>query len=90
MKDFNAGFYTDQGHYKSFLPTHINKVWTFDDMSLISLLSKADRMLGRLDMFSNHIPNIDLFIQMHIRKEALQSTRIEGTQTKMEEAPEEE
>lgn len=86
MKDFKAGIYTNQGYYKSFLPTHINKVWIFDDMSLISMLSKADRMLGRLDMFSNHIPNIDLFIQMHIRKEALQSTRIEGTQTKMEEA----
>ena len=86
MKDFKAGIYTNQGYYKSFLPTHINKVWNFDDMSLISMLSKADRMLGRLDMFSNHIPNIDLFIQMHIRKEALQSTRIEGTQTKMEEA----
>lgn len=86
MKDFKAGVYTNQGYYKSFLPTHINKVWNFDDMSLISMLSKADRMLGRLDMFSNHIPNIDLFIQMHIRKEALQSTRIEGTQTKMEEA----
>ena len=86
MKDFKAGVYNNQGYYKSFLPTHINKVWNFDDMSLISMLSKADRMLGRLDMFSNHIPNIDLFIQMHIRKEALQSTRIEGTQTKMEEA----
>ncbi len=86
MKDFKAGIYIDQGYYKSFLPYHINRVWNFDDMSLISMLSKADRMLGRLDMFSNHIPNIDLFIQMHIRKEALQSTRIEGTQTKMEEA----
>lgn len=86
MKDFKAGVYTNQGYYKSFLPSHINRVWNFDDLSLISMLSKADRMLGRLDMFSNHIPNIDLFIQMHIRKEALQSTRIEGTQTKMEEA----
>ena len=86
MKEFKAGIYTNQGYYKSFLPNHINRIWTFDDMSLITLLSKADRMLGRLDMFSNHIPNIDLFIQMHIRKEALQSTRIEGTQTKMEEA----
>lgn len=86
MKNFKAGTYTDQGYYKSFLPNPINRVWNFDDMSLISLLSKADRMLGRLDMFSNHIPNIDLFIQMHILKEATQSTRIEGTQTNMEEA----
>lgn len=55
-------------------------------MEIITLLSRADRMLGRLDMYSEHIPNIDLFISMHIVKEATQSSRIEGTQTKMEEA----
>lgn len=43
-------------------------------------------MLGRLDMYSEHIPNIDLFISMHIMKEATQSSKIEGTQTNMEEA----
>lgn len=86
MKDFKSGVYINEGLYKSFHPNKINKVWNFDDMSLITLLSKADRMLGRLDMYSNHIPNIDLFIEMHILKEATQSTRIEGTQTNMEEA----
>ena len=55
-------------------------------MDLLSLLSKADRALGRLDMFSEHIPNIDLFIAMHKLKEATQSSRIEGTQTNIEEA----
>ena len=50
------------------------------------MLSKADRMLGRLDMYSEHIPNIDLFISMHVMKEATQSSKIEGTQTNMEEA----
>ena len=86
MKDFKSGTYINEGLYKSFHPNKINRVWHFDDMSLITLLSKADRMLGRLDMYSNHIPNIDLFIEMHILKEATQSTRIEGTQTNMEEA----
>lgn len=55
-------------------------------MRILSLLSKADRMLGRLDMFSEHIPNIDLFISMHIAKEATQSSRIEGTQTNIQQA----
>lgn len=55
-------------------------------MALITQLSKADAMIGRLDMYSNHIPNIDLFIKMHILKEATQSTKIEGTQTNMEDA----
>ena len=50
------------------------------------MLSQADRELGRLDMYSNYIPNIDLFIRMHVLKEATQSSKIEGTQTNMEEA----
>ena len=86
MKNFIAGQYTDQGYYKSFLPNPINRPWTIDDMEVITLLSKADRMLGRLDMYSEHIPNIDLFISMHIVKEATQSSKIEGTQTRMEDA----
>lgn len=53
-------------------------------MSVIELLSKADRQLGRLDMYSGYIPNIDLFISMHVTKEAMQSSKIEGTQTHIE------
>ena len=55
-------------------------------MELISLLSQADRELGRLDMFSEYIPNIDLFITMHIAKEATKSSMIEGTKTNIEDA----
>ena len=57
-----------------------------DDMEVIQLLGKADRELGRLDMYSEYIPNIELFISMHVLKEATQSSKIEGTQTNMEEA----
>lgn len=86
MKDFTAGKYISQGYYKSFQPALINRQWHLDDMEIIQLLSRADRDLGRLDMYSNYIPNIDLFISMHVLKEATQSSRIEGTQTNMEEA----
>lgn len=86
MQKFKAGTYLDQGTYKSFIPAFINREWEIGDMQVLSLLSKADRMLGRLDMFSEHIPNIDLFIAMHIAKEATQSSRIEGTQTNIQQA----
>lgn len=86
MLKFKAGTYLDQGTYKSFVPGFINREWEISDMHVLSLLSMADRMLGRLDMFSEHIPNIDLFIAMHIAKEATQSSRIEGTQTNIQQA----
>jgi Fic family protein len=86
MKNFSAGRYINQGTYKSFQPEKINKQWVLENMELISLLSQADRQLGRLDMYSEYIPNIDLFISMHIAKEATKSSKIEGTKTNIEEA----
>ena len=86
MKKFHSGRYVQQEHYKSFQPNPINRAWTLDNMELIQLLGQADRELGRLDMYSDYIPNIDLFISMHVLKEATQSSKIEGTQTNMEEA----
>ncbi len=86
MKNFRAGRYVNQGFYKSFQPEFINKQLHLENMEVMQLLSQADRELGRLDMFSKYIPNIDLFISMHVLKEATQSSKIEGTQTKIDEA----
>jgi Fic family protein len=86
MKDFVSGMYISQGSYKSFQPEKIYRQWQVDDMELLHLLSQADRQLGRLDMYSEYIPNIDLFISMHVLKEATQSSKIEGTKTNIEEA----
>jgi Fic family protein len=86
MKHFKAGQYISQGYYKSFQPTFINRQWQVESMEVLQLLSQADRELGQLDMYSNYIPNIDLFISMHVLKEATQSSKIEGTQTNIEEA----
>ena len=85
MEKFTSGKYINQGYYKSFQPNTIHRDWILNDMEVIQLLSKADRHLGRLDMYSEYV-NIDLFIRMHIAKEATQSSKIEGTQTNMEEA----
>lgn len=86
MKKFEAGKIINQGTYKSFQPNFINRNWTVENMELLNLLSQADRHLGRLDMYSEYIPNIDLFISMHVLKEATQSSKIEGTKTNIEEA----
>ncbi len=86
MKNFVSGNRIQQEFYKSFQPEKINRPFRIDDGELISLLSLADRHLGRLDMYSEYVPNIDMFIRMHVYKEATSSSRIEGTQTNIEEA----
>lgn len=86
MKNFKSGTYINQGYYRSFQPDFINKQMLIDNMEVIQLLSQADRELGRLDMYSKYIPNVDLYISMHVAKEATQSSRIEGTQTNIDDA----
>src|SRR4051794_7960252 len=48
------------------------------------LLSEADRALGRLDGSVHTIPNPDLFVLMYVRKEAVLSSQIEGTQSSLQ------
>jgi len=86
MKNFHPGHYISQGTFKSFSPEPINREWQLDDMEVINLLSQADRQVGRLDMYSEYVPNIDLFINLHVLKEATKSSKIEGTKTNIEEA----
>ncbi len=89
MKDiekFEAGHYESGYGYKFFVPNEINEEWTTNNPTINKLLEKAAMKLGALNSFSRLVPNIDLFIQLHVTKEAVISSRIEGTQTRMEEA----
>jgi hypothetical protein len=52
--------------------------------SLQSLLSEADYALGRLDGAILTLPNPDLFVYMYVRKEAVLSSQIEGTQSSLQ------
>lgn len=72
--------------YTYFMPNEINDSWIWEDQSINKLLEKAAIKLGELNSFSKLVPNIDLFIQLHVTKEAVVSSRIEGTQTQMDEA----
>ena len=86
ISGFNAGAYEQQYEYRSFLPTAINHEWSVSDPQVATLLEEANRLLGELNAFSQLIPDVDFFIRMHIAKEATTSSRIEGTQTSIEEA----
>jgi Fic family protein len=86
IDDFNAGLFTKQLDYQAFLPAKINCTWSWNDRELTRLMEKSAIALGQLDAYSHQIPNIDHFIRMYVVKEATVSSRIEGTQTNMEEA----
>jgi Fic family protein len=86
IKDFKAGKYVKQIEYYSFLPEKILKEWIISSPKINHLLSEANRLLGELNAFSQLIPDVDFFIKMHISKEAITSSKIEGTKTNMEEA----
>ena len=70
-----------EAEYRSFRPTPLppNPPVTLDDDTQ-KLLIEANRRIALLDGLSSRIPNMDLFVAMYIRKEALVSSQIEGTQ----------
>ncbi|MGI8599869.1 MAG: Fic family protein [Chitinophagaceae bacterium] len=87
LTEFKAGIAVKQPTgYKSFIPEPINHTFTWKDPTINILLEKATLQLGALNSFSQFVPDIDLFIKMHVVKEATESSRIEGTQTNIEEA----
>lgn len=86
FEEFTAGQWVQQYQYKSFAPTTIYRERHWEAPVINTLLEKASRALAELDAFTLIVPDVDLFIQMHITKEANTSSRIEGTQTEMDEA----
>jgi Fic family protein len=83
---FKAGSYEQRLEYRAFLPAPVCHEWTVADAELTDLLGRADRALGELNAFAQLIPDIDFFIRMYVAKEATQSSRIEGTQTNIDDA----
>lgn len=86
IENFKSGSWKKQFQYRSFSPAPINHDWTWDDPRINVLLEQATRALGELNAFSLIVPNVDLFLEMHIAKEANTSSRIEGTRTEIDEA----
>lgn len=71
--------------YRTFIPNPLppDPPLSFDS-EMIGLLSRADRALGRLDGITSILPNPNLFVAMFVRKEAVLSSQIEGTQSTLD------
>ena len=85
MKDRAGQFILQPGGYRAFIPKPLSPrppIRYAEELQ--SLLSEGDRSLARLDGVITVLPNPDLFIAMYVKKEALLSSQIEGTQASLE------
>ncbi len=86
MKSYKAGSYIKQREYKSFQPSFINEEIDWDLTKLSNMIQEASLYLGKLNTYSDLIPDLNFFIKMYATKEATDSNRIEGTRTTFDEA----
>ncbi|MBU1669367.1 Fic family protein [bacterium] len=68
LKNYKSGTLKEQYQYKSFTPSTINHTFVWDDPKINTMLEDATRALGELNAFTMIVPNVDMFIQMHITK----------------------
>jgi Fic family protein len=81
-----GGYQRQRSDYAAFIPAPLPpQPPVAMDAELWRLLSDADRALGRLDGVTQTLPDTGLFLLMYIRKEALYSSQIEGTQASLDE-----
>lgn len=85
-KTTRAGrFVTQPGGFKAFVPAGLPPDPPLQmDADLVTSMSRADQAIGRLDGVALTLPNPDLFVAMYIRREAVDSSRIEGTQSSLD------
>jgi len=86
MQKNRAGRYVKQlAGYRTYIPKLLPPTPPIKhDGELRNLLSEADRALAKLDGITTVLPNPELFIAMYVKKEALLSSQIEGTQASLE------
>ncbi|MDE7336904.1 MAG: Fic family protein [Clostridia bacterium] len=83
--DMRAGQYINVPNkgYKAFEPTKLQDLQLSLDTDILTKVGEANRLLGKLEGVALNVPNIDLFISSYVRKEALMSSQIEGTQASL-------
>lgn len=77
--------FSGEAEYQSFIPAPLppTPIIEIDD-DMLECLIKANKTVSSLESIAKRIPNMDLFVSMYVRKEALMSSQIEGTQATLE------
>jgi cell filamentation protein, protein adenylyltransferase len=86
LHSYQAGHLEKVAGYSYFVPSLINDTWLLTDPELIQLLEVAAANIGNLNAYSKQTPDVNMFLALHITNEAVNSSRIEGTQTTIDEA----
>ena len=89
MKKYIAGKYitinkNEVGEYKCFVPSFLNRNYENSNNEIFVLVEQVAEVLGKLNVYSKLLPDIDFFIKMHVNQEARASNIIEGTHTELE------
>ena len=84
-----AGYYktnmSGEAEYKSFVPSSLPPKPPIElSEEMVKILVNANKQIAILESISSRIPNVSLFVSMYVRKEALLSSQIEGTQATLE------
>ncbi len=85
MRTRAGRFERQVGGHRAYLPKQLppDPAIQWSDR-LLAALSRADRALGRLDGVARALPNPELFVAMYVRREAVLSSQIEGTQSSLD------
>ena len=76
---------TQQTGYKAFIPNHLPPTPPIQiEGEIQDLLTNANIAIGKMDTMGYLVPNLDHITAMYVRKEALLSSQIEGTQASLE------
>lgn len=84
---YQPGVYRQEKGYKAFIPSQLLQTpYQWKDERIVLALAEAMHALGELDAYANLVPDSTAFLELYIAKEAVTSSRIEGTKTNIEEA----
>ena len=85
LEGYKSGMYTRVEDYRAFILSKINYNWSWEDAKINKLLEEASYKLGELNSYSLLFPDIDIYIKMNIKVEAINSSKIDKKEVSIEE-----